>query len=158
MHGFKNVNIDITLIQNFSLRIPLVHSIIDPPKKIAFLCVCVTWLTQLTCTKVWNRESFFWRDLIISRAKGWLLQKVAAACFNFSSPSPLNCAKNTKNTLENGILSLYKARQNERQPQSSQYPSKYPQVTAEIYIFYMDYQVFSTKKLLTLTYPDLFWS
>ena len=41
MHGFKNVNIDITLIQNFSLRIPLVHSIIDPPKKIAFLCVCV---------------------------------------------------------------------------------------------------------------------
>lgn len=32
MYGFKNVNIDITLMQNFSLRIPLVHSIIDPKK------------------------------------------------------------------------------------------------------------------------------
>lgn len=124
MYGFKNVNIDITLMQNFSLRIPLVHSIIDPKKNCPFFFFLVIWLTQLTCTKVWNRESFFWRDLIISRAKGWLLQKVAAACFNFSSPGPLNCAKNTKNTIENGILSLYKARQNERQPQSFQYPSQ----------------------------------
>lgn len=47
-----------------------------------------------TWTKVWKRESFFCRDLITSRAKGWLLQKVAVACFNFSSPAPLNWDEN----------------------------------------------------------------
>lgn len=48
---------------------------------------------KFTCTKVWKRESFFWRDLMTSRAKGWLLQKVAVACFSFSSAGPLNCAR-----------------------------------------------------------------
>jgi len=49
--------------------------------------------TKLACTKVWKRESFFWRDLMTSRAKGWLLQNVAVACFSFSSAGPLNCAR-----------------------------------------------------------------
>lgn len=40
MYGFKNVNIDITLMQNFSLRIPLVHSVIDPQKN----CIFFFWL------------------------------------------------------------------------------------------------------------------
>lgn len=141
--ALKNVNIDKILVKNL-IRIPPVHSTID--KKLHFFFL--TWLTQLTCTKVWNLESFFWRDLIISRAKGWLLQKVAAACFNFSSPGPLNCAKNTKNTIENGTLHLWKARQNERQTQSFQYSNKYSQVTRnrELHI-YVEYQCFPIKKV-----------
>lgn len=38
-----------------------------------------------------KRESFFCLVLMISRAKGWLLQKVPAACLIFSSSTPLNC-------------------------------------------------------------------
>lgn len=62
---------------------------------------CPNSWAKLTCTKVWKRESFFCRDLITSKAKGWLLQKVAAACFRFSSPGPLNCAKKpTESSLD----------------------------------------------------------
>lgn len=138
----KNSNI-ITVPVKDLVRIPLVYSIIE--KKWCYFFFLQVSL-KLTCTKVWNRESFFWRDLIISRAKGWLLQKVAAACFNFSSPGPLNCAKNANNTTENEINSWYKARQNERQPQSFQYSNKYSQMTRnrELHI-YVEYQCFSIK-------------
>lgn len=43
-----------------------------------------------TCMKEVKRWSFFCRDLMSSRAKGWLLQKVPTACLIFSSSPPLN--------------------------------------------------------------------
>lgn len=43
-----------------------------------------------TCTNDAKRESFFCLVLMISREKGWLLQKVPAACLIFSSSPPLN--------------------------------------------------------------------
>lgn len=44
-----------------------------------------TWMKEV------NLESFFCLVLMISRANGWLLQKVPTACLIFSSSSPLNC-------------------------------------------------------------------
>lgn len=139
----KRVNI--ILVRILVLEFPQFIFYLIKKKKVLFF---LSWLTQLTCTKVWNRESFFWRDLIISRAKGWLLQKVAAACFNLSSPGPLNCAKNAKNTTKNGRLSLSKARQSERQPRSFQYSTKCFQVTrnGDPHIS-VNYQCFSIKKV-----------
>lgn len=47
-----------------------------------------------------KRESFFCLVLMISRAKGWLLQKVPAACLIFSSSPPLNYKHAAKDRAE----------------------------------------------------------
>ena len=52
-----------------------------------------TWMNEV------NLESFFCLVLMISRAKGWLLQNVPTACLIFSSP-PLNCNHHTQDGTE----------------------------------------------------------
>lgn len=59
-----------------------------------------TWMNEV------NLESFFCLVLMISRAKGWLLQNVPTACLIFSSP-PLNCNRpNAKQERKDSVDSL----------------------------------------------------
>lgn len=53
-----------------------------------------TWMKEA------KRESFFCLVLMISRAKGWLLQKVPTACLIFSSSPPPNCDHATRDRTE----------------------------------------------------------
>ena len=128
MYGFKNVNIDITLMQNFSLRIPLVHSVIDPQKNcIFFFFGQMTHSTHLH--KSLESRILFLARLDHFQGKGLVTAKGSSSMFQLFLPGSTElCQEHKEHNREYRILSLYKARQKDRQPQSFQYPSKYPQV------------------------------
>ena len=102
MHGFKNVNIDITLIQNFSLRIPLVHSIIDPsPQNCIFVCVCVLHNSLNSLAQKPGIENPFLARLDHFQGKGLVTAKGSSSMFQLFLPRSTElCQEHKEHTRE----------------------------------------------------------